>query len=177
MSTTTQTRSDLGDGPDDCGVLLFGVSRAALAFGATVSRRRAGSATPTTVTGCAPPVPADGDTKAFVWATAGTLPLLLSDGTHRYLYGPTLTPYAQVATDGTTEYLHTDQQGTVTHITDAGLLLPRAEPARSVRAAINGSDTSDGQPLPRRGVSSQRGHARCRSPSGRRSRAAISSSL
>ena len=46
------------------------------------------------------------------------MPLLLADGTHRYLYGPSLTPYAQVAADGTTEYLHTDQQGTVTHITD-----------------------------------------------------------
>ncbi|MET8147895.1 RHS repeat-associated core domain-containing protein [Actinoplanes sp. NPDC049668] len=61
---------------------------------------------------------ADDDTTSFVWSTAGDMPLLLADGTHRYLYGPGLTPYAQVAADGTTEYLHTDQQGTVTHITN-----------------------------------------------------------
>ncbi|WP_199517381.1 RHS repeat-associated core domain-containing protein, partial [Nucisporomicrobium flavum] len=61
---------------------------------------------------------ANGAEAKFVWATGSELPLLLDDGTHRYLYGPTSTPYAQVAADGTTEYLHTDQQGSVTHITN-----------------------------------------------------------
>ena len=60
-----------------------------------------------------------GTTSSFVWDTADTMPLLLDDGTHRYLYGPGLTPYAQISPNGTIEYLHTDQQGSVTHITDA----------------------------------------------------------
>jgi RHS repeat-associated protein len=59
------------------------------------------------------------NTTAFVWATAADLPLLLDGGTHRYLYGPGLTPYAQVAANGTIEYLHTDHLGSVTQITDS----------------------------------------------------------
>jgi RHS repeat-associated protein len=62
---------------------------------------------------------ADGTTDAFTWTAAGALPLLLSDGGHRYLYGAGITPYAQVAVDGTIEYLHTDHLGSVVLITDA----------------------------------------------------------
>ena len=48
----------------------------------------------------------------FTWATAGKLPLLLDDGTHTYLYGPSLSPIAQI--DDTTrgiEYVHDDLLG------------------------------------------------------------------
>ncbi|GAA3234615.1 hypothetical protein ACFO1B_24135 [Dactylosporangium siamense] len=54
-----------------------------------------------------------------MWAQAGGLPLLLDDGGHRYLHGNGITPYAQVATDGTIECLHTGALGSVRTITDA----------------------------------------------------------
>src|SRR5207248_11092316 len=38
----------------------------------------------------------NGTTTHDTWAVIGTLPLLLDDGTHHYLYGPGGTPYAQV---------------------------------------------------------------------------------
>ena len=60
-----------------------------------------------------------GTTRAMVWATHSSMPLLLDDGTRRYLYGPSLTPYAQVNRDGTIEYLHTDALGSVRTITNA----------------------------------------------------------
>jgi RHS repeat-associated protein len=62
---------------------------------------------------------AGGSTDQFVWSTVGGLPLLLDDGDHRYLYGPTLTPVAQVADDGTVQYLHGDLLGSVRSITDS----------------------------------------------------------
>ncbi|XVV10946.1 RHS repeat-associated core domain-containing protein [Actinoplanes sp. CA-131856] len=62
---------------------------------------------------------AAGTTTNMVWAASGTMPLLLDHGTHRYLYGPGLTPYAQVGHDGTIEYLHTDAIGSVRAITNA----------------------------------------------------------
>ncbi|MFG1995645.1 putative Ig domain-containing protein [Actinoplanes sp. NPDC048988] len=61
----------------------------------------------------------NGSTSTFVWATNGGMPVLLDDGAHRYLYGPNLTPYAQASRDGTTEYLHTDNLGSVRLITNA----------------------------------------------------------
>ena len=62
-------------------------------------------------------------THEFVWSTAGGLPLLLDDGTHRYVYGPTLTPIAQLdGVSGDIEYLHTDMLGTPRLITsDTGV--------------------------------------------------------
>ena len=51
-------------------------------------------------------------TTPFTWATAGKLPLLLDDGTRTYIYGPSLSPIAQI--DDTTrgiEYLHGDLLG------------------------------------------------------------------
>jgi RHS repeat-associated protein len=49
---------------------------------------------------------------------AGALPLLLDDGNHAYLYGPSLTPVAQVDGNGDIEYLHADLIGSVRLITD-----------------------------------------------------------
>jgi RHS repeat-associated protein len=48
------------------------------------------------------------------------LPLLLDDGEHSYLYGPTSTPLAQIDTlTGEIEYLHADLVGSVRLLTDA----------------------------------------------------------
>ena len=48
------------------------------------------------------------------------MPLLLDDGTHRYIYGPSSTPIAQVdSTSNAFEYLHTDLLGTPRLITDS----------------------------------------------------------
>ncbi|HLL64281.1 MAG TPA: putative Ig domain-containing protein [Micromonosporaceae bacterium] len=60
----------------------------------------------------------NGTTTHFTWADANDMPLILDDGTHRYLYGPDLTPYAQINTNGTIHYLHTDNIGSVRLITD-----------------------------------------------------------
>ena len=53
-----------------------------------------------------------------MWSTVGGLPLLLDDGDRAYLYGPSLTPVAQVDEAGTVEYLHADLLGSVRTITD-----------------------------------------------------------
>ena len=45
--------------------------------------------------------------------------MLLDDGDHAYLYGPSLTPVAQVDGSGTVEYLHGDLLGSVRTITDS----------------------------------------------------------
>jgi RHS repeat-associated protein len=62
---------------------------------------------------------AGGSTDNFVWSTVGSLPLLLDDGDHRYLYGPSLTPVAQIADNGAVQYLHGDSLGSVRTITDS----------------------------------------------------------
>ena len=55
----------------------------------------------------------DGVTDRFTWSSAGGLPLLLDDGQHSYLYGPSSTPVAQVDdSTGQIEYLHSDLLGT-----------------------------------------------------------------
>ena len=59
-------------------------------------------------------------TTPFTWATAGKLPLLLDDGTRTYIYGPSLSPIAQI--DDTTwgiEYLHGDLLGSPRLISNA----------------------------------------------------------
>ena len=54
---------------------------------------------------------------SFLWDPNAALPLLLDDGGHTYIYGAGLTPIAQ--TDGTdTEYIYTDNIGTVRTITN-----------------------------------------------------------
>lgn len=58
--------------------------------------------------------------RGFLWDTAGTLPLLLDDGNHAYLYGPSSTPIAQIDdTSHAVEYLHGDNVGSIRLITNA----------------------------------------------------------
>jgi RHS repeat-associated protein len=59
-------------------------------------------------------------TRQFTWDTSGAVPLVLDDGDHSYLYGPTSTPIAQIDdVSGTVEYLHGDLLGSTALITDA----------------------------------------------------------
>lgn len=60
-----------------------------------------------------------GATNRFTWDSVGTLPLLLSDGTNSYIYGPHGLPIQQVATDGTTLWFHHDQIGSTRLLTDS----------------------------------------------------------
>jgi RHS repeat-associated protein len=57
-----------------------------------------------------------GTTKHFGWDTAEPLPLLLSDGTNYYVYGPEGLPIEQIASE-TPTYLHHDQQGSTRLLT------------------------------------------------------------
>ena len=65
----------------------------------------------------------DATQTTFTWDKSGGLPMLLTETTAgastHYLYGPGGLPYAQIAPDGTTTYLHHDQLGSTRAITDA----------------------------------------------------------
>lgn len=61
----------------------------------------------------------DSSTQAFVWNVNAAIALLLDDGEHRYVYGPTSTPIAQYDASDDVEYLLADQLGSVRVITDA----------------------------------------------------------
>ena len=54
---------------------------------------------------------------SFSWTANGTLPLLLSDGTNSYIYGPSGTPIEQI-TGTTVTYLLQDQQNSTRVLTD-----------------------------------------------------------
>jgi RHS repeat-associated protein len=58
-----------------------------------------------------------GTTTYMAWDTAEELPLLLSDGTNSYIYGPGGLPIEQISSGGTTTYLHHDQQGSTRLLT------------------------------------------------------------
>ena len=58
-------------------------------------------------------------TDEFVWNVNAGLPLLLDDGEHRYVYGPTSTPIAQYDASDEVEYLLADLLGSVRVVTDA----------------------------------------------------------
>jgi RHS repeat-associated protein len=45
------------------------------------------------------------------------LPLILSDGTNSYIYGPGGLPVEQISSGGTVSYLHHDQQGSTRLLT------------------------------------------------------------
>jgi RHS repeat-associated protein len=63
---------------------------------------------------------AGGTTRAFVYDTAEGLPVVLTDGTASYVYGPGGTPIEQVTiADATVTYLHSDQLGSVRLLTNA----------------------------------------------------------
>lgn len=72
---------------------------------------------------------AGGDTDTFVWDVAAGYPLLLVDGEFAYVYGASGVPLAQEATaDGSVDYLHTDEVGSVVATTDAsGAVTSEAE--------------------------------------------------
>jgi RHS repeat-associated protein len=57
-------------------------------------------------------------TARFTWVTVEDQPMLLSDGTSRFIYGPDGMPLAQIAEDGATEWFHIDQAGSVSALTD-----------------------------------------------------------
>jgi RHS repeat-associated protein len=60
----------------------------------------------------------NGTTTHMAWDTTASLPLLLSDGTSYYLYGPGGLPFEQVAGE-TPTYLHHDQQGSTRLLTNS----------------------------------------------------------
>lgn len=61
-----------------------------------------------------------GTTSDFLWDLSNSLPLLLSDGAHSYLYGPSSAPLAQVDNStSTVQYLHADIVGSTRLITDS----------------------------------------------------------
>ena len=59
-----------------------------------------------------------GSTTYFAWDHTANLPLLLSDGTNSYIYGPDDLPIEQISSTGTPTYLHHDQLGSTRIITD-----------------------------------------------------------
>ncbi len=62
----------------------------------------------------------NGTTTNLTWDTAEELPLILSDETNSYIYGPENTPIEQIAeSGGTTLYLHHDQQGSTRLLTSS----------------------------------------------------------
>ena len=58
-----------------------------------------------------------GTTTYMVWNMTEGLPLLLSDGTNSYIYGPGGLPVEQISSGGTVTYLHHDQQGSTRLLT------------------------------------------------------------
>jgi RHS repeat-associated protein len=59
----------------------------------------------------------NGTTDYFAWDQAEAVPLMLSDGTNSYIYGPGGMPVEQINNEGHTQYLHHDQQGSTRLIT------------------------------------------------------------
>jgi len=58
-----------------------------------------------------------GTTTYMVWDMTEGLPLILSDGTNSYIYGPGDLPIEQISSGGTITYLHHDQQGSTRLLT------------------------------------------------------------
>jgi RHS repeat-associated protein len=58
-----------------------------------------------------------GATTYLTWEETESLPLLLSDGTNSYIYGPGGLPIEQISSGGTVTYLHHDQQGSTRLLT------------------------------------------------------------
>lgn len=61
----------------------------------------------------------NGTKTSLTWDTAEPLPLILTDETNSYIYGPGNLPIEQVSSGGTTLYLHHDQQGSTRLLTNA----------------------------------------------------------
>jgi RHS repeat-associated protein len=58
-----------------------------------------------------------GTTSYLAWDMAEELPLILSDGTNSYIYGPGNLPVEQISSGGTVSYMHHDQQGSTRLLT------------------------------------------------------------
>ncbi len=58
-----------------------------------------------------------GTTTFLAWNVTESLPLILSDGTNSYIYGPGGLPVEQVSSGGTVSYMHHDQQGSTRLLT------------------------------------------------------------
>ena len=58
-----------------------------------------------------------GTTTYLAWDMTKELPLILSDGTNSYIYGPDGLPIEQISSGGTVSYLHHDQQGSTRLLT------------------------------------------------------------
>ncbi|MGH9223752.1 MAG: RHS repeat-associated core domain-containing protein, partial [Acidimicrobiales bacterium] len=60
-----------------------------------------------------------GQSKAFAWDESGGVPLVLSDGDWRFVYGPGGRPISQVDAAGNVTYLHQDQLGSTRQLSAA----------------------------------------------------------
>jgi RHS repeat-associated protein len=58
-------------------------------------------------------------TTHFTWDVEGALPVLLSDGSNSYIYGPSGTPVEQISSSGTPTYLLADQLGSTRALTNS----------------------------------------------------------
>jgi RHS repeat-associated protein len=58
-----------------------------------------------------------GTTSYLAWDMAEEIPLILSDGTNSYIYGPGGLPVEQISSGGTVTYLHHDQAGSTRLLT------------------------------------------------------------
>jgi RHS repeat-associated protein len=58
-----------------------------------------------------------GTTIYLAWDLAESVPLLLTDGTNSYIYGPGGIPIEQISSGGTVTYLHHDQSGSTRLVT------------------------------------------------------------
>jgi RHS repeat-associated protein len=58
-------------------------------------------------------------TSQLAWDDASSLPLLLSDGTNSYIYGPADLPVEQIDASGNPTYLHHDQLGSTRLLTNS----------------------------------------------------------
>jgi RHS repeat-associated protein len=92
-----------------------------------------------------------GQTSYLTWDTAEALPLLLSNGTSSFVYGPQNLPIEQVnSSTGAVEYLHHDQQGSTRLLTNgAGEAVGKCSYAAYGSPSCEGSATTplgyDGQ--------------------------------
>lgn len=57
-------------------------------------------------------------TQQFTWDFSQPIPLLVSDGTNSYIYGPGGIPIEQIDSSGNVTYLHQDQLGSTRMLTD-----------------------------------------------------------
>ena len=61
----------------------------------------------------------NGNVSTFTWDTATAVPLLLSDGSNNYIYGPDGNPLEQVDASSNVSWLHHDQLGTTRALTNS----------------------------------------------------------